>query len=194
MPGFRLFAAGCGVPYLSYLWIFLAVRERGYDMFDTCIFIGIHIYPYFISISISTSIPFFSLLKAKNRSYIGLCGVCFFLGLHSAWEFTAPSPFCFAFAVADEQEVSVWRIEHPVWDSQGFRNPFLFPTIVWLQVIFVQRLGRLFFFSMQKGRVEFFSDGVMRVPHVPRAQALDDGDEEIAFFPGYDTPGGGRIQ
>lgn len=30
----------------------------------------------------------------------------------------------------------------------------------------------------------------MRVPHVPRAQALDDGDEEIAFFPGYDTPGG----
>lgn len=31
----------------------------------------------------------------------------------------------------------------------------------------------------------------MRVPHVPRAQALDDGDEEIAFFPGYDTPGGG---
>lgn len=29
----------------------------------------------------------------------------------------------------------------------------------------------------------------MRVPHVPRAQALDDGNEEIAFFPGYDTPG-----
>lgn len=99
---------------------------------------------------------FFPLLKAKNRSYIGLCGVCFFLGLHSAWELTAPSPFCFAFAVADEQEVSVWRMEHPVWDSQGFGNPFLFPTIVWLQVIFVQRLGRLFFFFFPCKRVEFF--------------------------------------